>query len=393
MKRFLSDNTFYFYRGRVALHGLLRALNIEPGDEVLIPGFTCIAVPSPILGLGARPIYVDIDPANYNLNPAALDRQVTKRSKAIIAQHTFGIPCEMDAIMTIAERHGLPVIEDSCHVWGARYNGRDLGEIGSAAFYSYDPGKPFIIGMGGAATVNSPLLRDRMQALQHLYHAPAAFETFKLHLQYAAHRLTRNPRFFWRIRDLYRYLSKNGVAIATWTADSREGRLDPDYEKALPPSLQRRLSAHMRRGEQVIARHKRLADRYDCGLRALGFPAPDRTPTAEPVFICYPIQVSDKARLLGQARKANVELGDWFSSPVHPLGEHEWEAVGYQKASCPVAEAVSERIVTLPCHAGVSDKEADRILAFLGRMKRQGIFEFAPVAAVEHRTAAVSAGV
>src|ERR1700736_4776021 len=184
MKTLPAGNTFYFYRGRVALYALLRAMNILPGDEILIPGFTCIAVPSPILGMRARPVYVDIDPRTYNIDPVELARKVTSRSKVIVAQNTFGIPCDMDPIMARAQRHGLSVIEDTCHVWGSRYKGKDLGSIGIAAFYSYDPGKPFIIGMGGAATVNSEQLRVKMRNLDKSFKKPKAVETAKLHIQY-----------------------------------------------------------------------------------------------------------------------------------------------------------------------------------------------------------------
>src|SRR6266576_3568352 len=102
MKTLPSENTFYFYRGRVALYALLRAMNLQPGDEVLIPGFTCVAVPSPILGMRARPVYVDIDPRTYNIDPLELKRRVTSRSKVIVAQHTFGIPCDMDPNVSCA---------------------------------------------------------------------------------------------------------------------------------------------------------------------------------------------------------------------------------------------------------------------------------------------------
>src|SRR6267143_487896 len=336
MKTLPSENTFYFYRGRVALYALLRAMNLQPGDEVLIPGFTCVAVPSPILGMRARPVYVDIDPRTYNFDPIDHKRRVTSRSKVIVAQHTFGIPCDMDPIMETAQRHGLAVIEDTCHVWGSKYRGQDLGSIGVAAFYSYDPGKPFIIGMGGAATVNSEALRARM-------------------------------------RDVDRLLSKSGVAIATWTSDALEGRLGPDYEKALSPSLRARLTAVMRASNQVISRHKRLAEQYERGLQAMGVPGLSIQSDSEAVLICYPLQLTNKVRVLEEARRHRVELGDWFSSPVHPLSEQEWSAVGYQKGSCPVAEEVSRHVVTLPCHAAVTAKEAERTLGFLKRMKDRGL--------------------
>jgi hypothetical protein len=222
-----------------------------------------------------------------------------------------------------------------------------------------------------------------MQSLEHLFHRPPALHTLKLHMQYVAHRLTRHPRLFWHVRDFYRFLSRKRIALATWTSDSLEGRLGPDYERSLAPSLKSRLAAHMLRGELAIARHKRLADQYERGLRTLGLPEPEFKTSAEPVLICYPIQIAGKPRLLQEARKSGVELGDWFSSPVHPLSEHEWKAVAYAKGSCPMAEAVSKRIVTLPCHSGISEREAERTLEFLARMKRQGRLDFAPAAAIE----------
>jgi perosamine synthetase len=373
MKAFSVENTFYFYRGRVAFYALLRALNIQPGDEVLVPGFTCIAVPSPILGIGARPVYVDIDPRTYNIDPVELERRITSRSKVIVAQHTFGIPCDMDPIMAIAQKHGLAVIEDTCHVWGSKYRGKDLGSIGVGAFYSYDPGKPFIIGMGGAATVNSKPLRAEMWKLYKSFKRPRKLETAKLHIQYVAHQLTRHPQHFWYVRDLYRFLSKNGVAIATWTSDAFEGRLGVDYEKGLSPSLRARLSALILTGDRVISRHKRLAEQYERGLWAMGISGLSIKSHCEAVLICYPLLVTNKARLLEEARRSRVELGDWFSSPVHPLAETEWSAVGYQRGSCPVAEDVSRHIVTLPCHAGVTPREAERALSFLKQMKERTV--------------------
>src|SRR5579872_3705437 len=212
----LPEDTFYFFRGSVAFYALLRALEVQPGDEVLIPGFTCVAVPSPILGIRARPVYVDINPATYNIDPVDLERKVSNRSRVIVAQHTYGIPCDMSAIMAIARRHGLAVIEDTCHVWGSKYSGADLGSIGDAAFYSYDPGKPFIIGMGGAATVNSLDLLERLSRIYPAFREPRAIETAKLHIQYFAYRATSHPRLFWYVRDIYRYLSRSGIAVSTW---------------------------------------------------------------------------------------------------------------------------------------------------------------------------------
>ena len=370
---FSRNNTFYYYRGRVALHAVLQALEVGPGDEVLVPGFTCVAVTSPILGIGARPVYVDIDPRTYNLDPEDLEKRIGPRSRAVIAQHTYGIPCDMDAIMTIARNYNLAVIEDACHVWGSTYRGAEIGTIGAAAFYSYDPGKPFIIGMGGAAVINEEPLREKIAQLYRDFTSPGVAETTLLNLQYLAYRLTRHPRLFWTVRDLYRFLSRNGMAIATWTRDEIKGDLGPDYKKRLPRSLQWRLAAMLRRGESVIAQHKRRAERYAHSLQNAGISVLQLDLCCEAVLICYPLQVLNKPALLAQARRNNVELGDWFSSPVHPLEESQWSAVGYEKGCCPTAEAVARRVVTLPCHAGVTQGEMERTLTFLTEVKAQGL--------------------
>ncbi|MBV9303831.1 MAG: DegT/DnrJ/EryC1/StrS family aminotransferase [Acidobacteriaceae bacterium] len=375
MQPFTADNTFYFFRGRVAFYSLLRGLDLQPGDEVLIPAFTCVAVPSPILGMRAQPVYVDINPATYNLDPDDLERHITPRTKVILAQHTYGIPCDMDPIMAVARRHHLAVIEDACHVWGSKYKNKSLGSIGVAAFYSYDPGKPFIIGMGGAAVVNSEPLCSKVKAQYTYFRDSGLGEIAKVHLQYAAYELTKHPRLFWHIRDLYRALSRKGVAVATWTPDSFEGRLGPDYAKGLPRSLRSRLERMMSKGSEVIARHKMLAERYAAGLQSIGLQCFECDLRCEPVLLCYPLQVTNKTNLLHEARKRRVEIGDWFSSPVHPLPESQWNAVAYQSGSCPRAERVARHVVTLPCHAGVTFSECDRVIGFLRDGLSRGIFD------------------
>src|SRR5947207_1312573 len=114
---------FDFYRGRTALYALLRALEIGPGDEVIVQGYTCLAVVLPIMGLDAVPIYVDVLPANYSMDPASMAARITSRTRAIIIQHTFGIPADLAQLLDIARDCRLPVIEDCCHVYGSMYQG------------------------------------------------------------------------------------------------------------------------------------------------------------------------------------------------------------------------------------------------------------------------------
>src|SRR5260370_2700949 len=159
-----------------------------------------------------------------------------------------------------------------------------------AAFYSCDQGTPFTIGMGGAATVNRQDLRANVEAIYGRFRIPGALETAKLNIQYFAYRLTKHPKLFWVTRDLYRFLSKRGIAIATWTPEELCGTLGPDYEKAFPASLRSRLDAMIRQGDGVIGRHKKLAALYEQGLATLGIPVLRLGQDCEAVLICYPLQ-------------------------------------------------------------------------------------------------------
>jgi dTDP-4-amino-4,6-dideoxygalactose transaminase len=366
------QNTFHLYRGRVALYTLLKALAVKAGDEVLLQAFTCLAVPIPIVGLSAKPVYLDIAERTYNLDPKQLERHVTERTKAIIVQHTFGNPNEMSVILAVARKHKLAVIEDCCHVLGSKYNGADLGCIGDAAFYSYEWGKPVVIGLGGTAVVHSEAMLDRVRHLYEAFESPPVKDTILLNLQYIAHSILRRPTFFWAMRDIYRALSKLGLSIGTFGIAEFEGRINDEYRRKMAASFQRRLEAKLRDVKTLISHRKWVAAQYENGLRQLGLECVASPEGAETVFLRYPILTRDKVRVLQEAKRRKVELGDWFATPIHPLTEEQWKNVGYEKGSCPVAEDVCRRAVTLPIYERVGAAAVDRMLGFLSDMRARG---------------------
>jgi hypothetical protein len=119
------QSAFAFWKGRVAIYAVLRALGVREGDEVIMPGYTCVVAVNPVKYLGAKPVYVDIEPHTFNIDPAGIEAKITPRTRLIMAQHTYGYPAEIDEIMTIANRHGLLVLEDFCLAVGQnRWNAR-----------------------------------------------------------------------------------------------------------------------------------------------------------------------------------------------------------------------------------------------------------------------------
>ena len=162
---FQAQAAFLFAKGRVGLYAGLRALNLPPGSKVLVPGYTCMVVPSAVQYAGLAPAYVDIDPETYNIDPAVLDAAAPPDLASLIVQHTYGIPAEMEAIGQWARGRSLPLVEDCCHVFGSRAGGRLCGTFGDFAFMSGQWNKPFSTGLGGMLLVHDAALAESIGRL------------------------------------------------------------------------------------------------------------------------------------------------------------------------------------------------------------------------------------
>ena len=154
--------------GSVALRLALIACGVKPGDEVIVPPYTFIATTSIVIEANCVPVFVDIDPRTYNMDPAQIEKAITKKTKAIIPVHFAGQSCDMDAIMAIAKKHNLYVIEDACHGHGGEYKGKKLGSIGDAGCFSFQSSKNLTCGEGGMVTTNDDKLYDMMNSLRNV---------------------------------------------------------------------------------------------------------------------------------------------------------------------------------------------------------------------------------
>jgi len=152
--------------GTAGLHLCLRALGIGEGDEVILPSFAFIATGNAVLCERAKPVFVDIDPVTLNLNPEKIEASITSRTRAIIVVHTFGYPADLDPILDIARKHGLPLIEDACEAIGAQYRGRHVGGIGRLGLFAFYPNKPITTGEGGMVVTSDPNLAKMIRALR-----------------------------------------------------------------------------------------------------------------------------------------------------------------------------------------------------------------------------------
>lgn len=357
------------FKGRVALHAILEAAGIGQGAQVLLPGYTCVVVPNAILYRGAEPAYVDIDPVTCNLDADTLEAGCGRvwspeRARALIVQHTYGLPADMDRLAAFARRHGLLLIEDACHAMGSRWQGRPVGSLGDAAFFSSQWSKPVTTGLGGWAEVREPELAAAVRGVAERYPRPGALADLRLQAQYLAYRVLYRPRLFWALQGVYRALGRAGLVIGSSTGAELDCRMPGDYRRRMGSLQERTLRRLLTRADASIAARRGNALLIERELRRHGLPTASVPAGADPVWLRYPVRVGNKAQLLAAARAARIELGDWFLSPVHP-NPGAWELAAYRAGSCPHAERASAEVINLPTHAGLDAAEIARIVTFV----------------------------
>ena len=363
-----SENISFFWKGRVALYALMKAYGIKKDDEVILPAFTCVVVPNAIIYCEAKPVYVDINPQTLNCDAEEIRKKITQKTKFIIAQNTFGLSSDLDAIMVIAKEKNIIVIEDCTHGLGGFYNGRKNGTIADASFFSTQWNKPFSTGIGGMAFVHDKDVAEKMKSIEKTSKAPSFLERVQLSVLLSVRSIMKAPAVYWPMIKLYRFLSKNNLVVGSSQGNELDNPILPDdfLKQMANVQLNKGISELMKLNQYVSHRVK-VAAQYDAALRKLGIKINSNSDNA---YLKYPLLVKDRKLFFELAATKNIELGDWFISPIHPITEqfHLWQ---YDYGKFPIAEYVSAQIVNLPTHIDMSPKAVERVLSFLNENKDQ----------------------
>jgi dTDP-4-amino-4,6-dideoxygalactose transaminase len=326
-----------FVSGRNSLRAVLKAIGISEGDEVILPGFTCAVVPYTILHCGAKPIYVDIR-ADYRMNLDELRASLTQKTKAIIAQHTFGFPERMSDILTLARARNIRVIEDCAHVLpGTAHEGKMLGTWGDAAYFSFERGKTISSGWGGAAVTNDP---DIGRCLVHIKQGVPPLDradNLRIGTRLLCTILLYHPNLF-ALADLVRgWFSSRGVFPNAMPPAECLGE-PPEQPLGRIADVQATLLLSQFRSLSAIAAHRRscvraLSERL--GNQPIDLP-----------LMWYPLQVKNPDEAVRLFSLHQIELRRW-SAPLTP-SHCDMARARYHWGSCPVAEEVSRHCVALP---------------------------------------------
>jgi len=304
------QNCIAVANGTAALQLVLQGLGVAAGDEVITVPNTFIATAEAINAAGAQPVFVDVDPVSYTLDPTKLEAAITPKTKAIIPVHLYGQPADMDAINSIAARHHIPVIEDSCQAHGAKYKGLRAGSLGKAACFSFYPSKNLgACGEGGAVTTNDLELAKKVRMLRDHGSVKKYEHDF--------------PAYNLRLEGL------QGGILAV-----KLPHLDGWNDK-----------------RRILA--KRYVELF-LGTKVL---PPQQMPYAEHVYHLYVVVVEDRIALQRALSERGIETGLHYPVPLHLQKAYAY--LGHKKGDFPVSERLAQHILSLPMHPDLSIEAVD----------------------------------
>jgi perosamine synthetase len=361
------DHATPFAKGRVALYAILRALGVGKGDEVVVPGFTCVVVPAAICYTGARPVYHDIDPVSLQGSPTAAASAITGRTRAVIVQHNFGSLAPFGGLRELCATRGIALIEDCAHAMGARFHDAPAGTFGDAAFGSLQWSKPTTTGLGGIARACSPeLARTIKDMADRECREPGFLQSASLGILSSLYRSWYRPSWYWTAQGIYRWAGRRGLIRGSSTVEElSSGTMPEDYRQRFGTLRAGSLKIALQQLPSLLLHRRNIHAIYRGKLKRFEtWRPPEPQPGEMHAALRYPVLVENRAELLSKARKARIELGDWFNAALHPAGSRP-EAFGYHAGVARVGAAAASRIINLPTHKHVSEEDAERVLSFV----------------------------
>lgn len=300
--------------GLDALVLALRAMDVQPGDEVIVPSNTYIATWLAVSHIGATPVPVEPDPLTFNLDPARIEAAITAATRVILPVHLYGQAAEMEPILAIARRHGLRVLEDGAQAHGARYRGQRVGAHGDAVAWSFYPGKNLgALGDGGAVTTNDPAIADRLRVLRN---------------------------YGSRVKYHNEVIGYN----------SRLDELQAALLRAKLPAL-----------EADNQRRAAIAQHYLRGLAGIGLSLPHVPEGHSPVWHLFVVRHAQRDALARSLAERGVHT--MIHYPVAPHLQPAYASLGLKPGALPLSEAMHAQVLSLPIGPTQTDEQTEQVIA------------------------------
>jgi dTDP-4-amino-4,6-dideoxygalactose transaminase len=364
-KKYLgTKEAISFNSGRSCLLAILNSLNFEKDNEILVQAFTCNAASNPIKWAGLKPVFVDCDPKNFNIDLEDLKRKITPKSRAVIVQHTFGLPADLDEIISICQENNLVLIEDCAHSLGATYKGQKIGTFGKVSFFSFSRDKIISSVYGGMVCTNDLLLAKRIRQVQDNLDYPSYFWIF----QQLLHPILMNyiilPTYMFFGKYLLVVFQKLMIMSKAVHWREKKGQKPAYFPAKLPNSLAEIALHQLLKIDRFNKHRQEIADFYYQELKNSEFELPPKLEDRKQVFLRFTLKHQNAHKIIKKAWQKNILIGDWYTSPVAPH-DTNLEKVGYRLGSCPEAEKLARITFNLPTNINTSEKEAQEIVNFL----------------------------
>lgn len=342
-QKLLNDfQIFFFLTGRAALNTILKSLDLVSGSEVVVQAFTCEAVILPITANKLKPVYADIETRSFSMNPIELEKKITSKTKVVILQHTFGIPpVYKDKIQAIVRKHNLVLIEDIAH----GYSKQQISN--SFLLFSFGRSKAISSVFGGAVATNNKVLAKKLIDLESSLALPSMFFIFRLLLYKPLSVFIKSTYDIYIGRILHKLINWFHLLIPEITSKEKVGEYDQILNKAYPNALAILLLHQLNKFDQVQQNRARISSFYSKNLKKI----------FDSSLLRYPVLVKNRDLVLKKAAEKNIFLGKWYDQVVAPKSL-DLKKVYYQPGSCPVAEAICQKIINLPTNINQSQAEA-----------------------------------
>lgn len=312
--------------GTSALHLALLAANVSPGDEVITVPFTFVATVAAIRYTGATPVFVDIDPVTFTMDPNAIEAAITPRTKVILPVHLYGQAADMDPIVATARKHGLVVIEDACQAHAAEYNGRRVGSLGDMACFSFYPGKNLgAYGEGGMVVTDDDTFAERVRMLRD-----------------------------WGAKTKYHHVLKG----YNYRLEGIQGAV---------------LRVKLKHLERWTEARRSAAKRYDALLAEAGVRIPVALTHNRHVYHIYAVRTRARQRVQRDLLVRGVQTGVHYPVPVHLMPAHA--DLAYAKGQFPSTEAAADEVLSLPMFPELRETQISEVADGLRALAGQGRFD------------------
>ncbi len=338
-----SKYAFAFMAGRVALSACIHAIDLQPGDEVVIPGYTCVVVHNAFRFARVNPIYCDIELATYGPDVVSIEKRITPKTRAILLHHLYGLVCrDYETIVALARAKGLWIIEDCAHSAGAEFRGRKVGNLGDVAFFSSERSKCFNTIQGGVAVTSNDDCAERLRTFRDRAPFPprdlVRDQLSCVALDYACF---KHPQRWWR-GDVA-LLRFGRRSVVSTTPEEERGERPALYGSRMPAAIAALAINQLHKVDTFNQQRRAAARRWDEWCERRGYARPHVLPVSVPVFLRYPILVDARMKRdrAWAAEELGIIVGLWFQSNLHPST--------LPVRGCPNADQAVARCVNLPC--------------------------------------------